>query len=339
MLRRANPRAAGDARHRPDFWIPSEREYVTYVPPDVPAMTTAWELCLFEAYARDAYRANGQIVDLGCWLGATAHALARGLDRNKHVVDPPPAEIFDRFVWTEEMNDISEDIGLGHRYSPGDSYYDDAQANIGIYGDRVRVHRKDLLEYVPADEPIEFLLVDAQKSWDLGHSITTGFFPLLIEGSSYVVQQDFCYHRLDEVATRMITWFLRDHLEVVHHVPLSSSVVFRCTKRIKRGKLPAFTADLLSPEEIDAAYEWCYGCVAEEGRSYIRVGKICHLLDIGLVAEAASEAEGLNEDGMPIHETSRSYALACVDAALGEDESLPHGAIRRALAEAPSAGD
>jgi hypothetical protein len=330
---------------RPDFWIPSEREYHTYVAPDVTAMTTDWELCLYEAFARDAYRGDGQIVDLGCWLGATTRVLARGLDRNKHVEDPAPIEAYDLFRWTLEMDGlVGEDTDVADRFLPGDSYYAETQKNVHGYGDLVRLHERDLVGWVPPAEPIEFLLVDAKKTWPLGHSITTGFFPHLIEGSAYVVQQDFCYHRLNEVATRMITWYLRDHLEPVHHVPMSSSVVFRCTKRIDGSALPAFSADLFTPAAIDEAYEWCCACVPEEDRSYIRVGKVCHLIDIGLADRAAAEAERMRSEEIAIHESSRAYALACADSAegpfgrAGEEDSEALATIRAALREAPSAG-
>jgi hypothetical protein len=327
------------------YWIPSEREYITYEPPDVPAMTSAFELCLFEAYARDAYRGHGLIVDLGCWMGASTHCLARGVDRNKHVADPRPIEVFDLFVWTLEMDRLEAGREIADRYLPGDSYYRDAQRHTQPYGNIVRMHRHDLLDYVPPDHPVEFLVVDAQKSWPLGHSITTGFFPHLIEGKSYVVQQDFCYHRLDEVQTRMIMWYLRDHFEVVHHVPFSSSVVFRCTERIQRQALPAFTPALLTLDQLHAAYEWCYGCVAEHDRTYLRVGKMCHLLDLGLIDEARAEAERFTSDDTQIHQSSREYAFACLDHAQGpfgranvDSDGDAIAAMRSALSEAKSAG-
>jgi hypothetical protein len=344
---RKSPRRGAD-RLPPDFWIPSRLEYETFKPPPVPAMTTPFELCMFETYARDAYTGRGLIVDLGCWLGATTYSLARGLVSNKRVLDAPPIHAFDLFVWDLFMDEIAERIGLQHDYLPGDSYYEAAQGYLGPYGEFVRLIEEHLIGYRPGPDPVEFLLVDAQKNWPLGHSITAGFFPVLMPKVSYVVQQDFCYHRLDEVQTRMIMWALRDHFECIHHVPQSCSVVFRCTKRIDRDALPAFWPGLFDLEDIEKAYEYCYGCVAEADRAYLRIGKICHLVDWGHVEPARSEVSRLASDGTPIYESSRQYALRFLDGgrALSRDEEETVdpsdrealAEIRAVIADAPSAG-
>jgi hypothetical protein len=332
----------------PDFWVPSQLEYETYTPPPPPAMTTPFELCLFETFARDAYTGRGLIVDLGCWLGATTCCLARGLASNKRISEPPPIHAFDLFVWTMLMDEVAEGIGFEHNYFPGDSYYEDVQRYLGRYGEFVRLMKEHLIVYRPGAEPVEFLLVDAQKSWPLGHSITAGFFPLLIPNRSYVVQQDFCYHKLDEVQTRMIMWYLRDHFECIHHVPQSCGVVFRATKRIHRDALPAFRPALFDLDDIHRAYEYCYGCVGEADRAYLRIGKICHLVDWGYTESARSEAIQLASDGTPIYESSRQYALRYLDsdhavAAQAGDGTDPSdrealGEIRAAISGAPAAG-
>jgi hypothetical protein len=146
------------------------------------------------------------------------------------------------------------------------------------------------------------------------------------------------------VQTRMIMWRLRDRFECVHHVPQSCSVVFRCTKRIDRDALPAFWPGLFDLADIHDAYEYCYECVAESDRAYLRVGKICHLVDWGYLEAARSEANRLVADGTPIFETSRAYALellngdAATSGAFDRSALEAVGEIRRALADAPSAG-
>jgi hypothetical protein len=63
------------------------------------------------------------------------------------------------------------------------------------YAAVVRLERRDLLVQPDVQEqPIEFLFIDAQKSWLLGQSIAQTFFPALVPGNSYVVQQDFVWY-------------------------------------------------------------------------------------------------------------------------------------------------
>jgi hypothetical protein len=334
------------AERDPGFWVPSSKEYETFEPPPVPSMTTPFELCLFEAFARDAYTGRGLIVDLGCWLGATTYCLARGLVANKRVVEPPPIHAYDVFVWNLYMDEMAQGAGYDEDHLPGDSYYEETQRFLARYGELVRLLPQYLIGYQPPREPLEFLLVDAQKSWPLGHSITTGFFPLLLPKRSYVVQQDFCYHKLNEVQTRLIMWYLRDHFECVHHVPESCSVVFRCTKEIDANDLPAFWPDLFDLEQVHEAYDYCYGCVGAADRAYLRVGKICHLVAWGHLDAACSEATALSEDGTAIYESSRRYAMRFLDgdrtlypAGMDRHDPASIAEIRRALANAQSAGD
>jgi hypothetical protein len=344
------PTAVRDPARRasanPGFWVPSSKEYETFESPPVPSMTTSFELCMFEAFARDAYTGRGLIVDLGCWLGVTTYCLARGVVANKRIVDPPPIHAYDLFVWNLYMDEMAQGSGYDTDIRPGDSYHEETRRFLARYGELVRLLPEYLIGYEPLPEPIEFLLVDAQKSWPLGHSITTGFFPLLIPKRSYVVQQDFCYHKLNEIQTRLIMWYLRDHFECIHHVPGSCSVVFRCTKRIDPNDLPAFRPGLFDLEQVHEAYDYCYRCVGQAGRAYLRVGKVCHLVEWGHLAAARSEAAALSADGTPIFESSRRYALRFLDgdrtlSPAGMDRHDPAAVeeIRRVLANAPSAGD
>jgi predicted O-methyltransferase YrrM len=45
----------------------------------IPGMTCENELAFLRYYAENKYTGTGEIVDLGCWFGATSIALAQGL--------------------------------------------------------------------------------------------------------------------------------------------------------------------------------------------------------------------------------------------------------------------
>lgn len=105
------------------------------------------------------------------------------------------------------------------------------------------------------------------------------------------------------------------------------------------------TPELFDLDSIHAAYEWCYGCVSEPSRAYLQVGKLCHLVDLGLIDVAGEEAERLAAGGVAIFESSRDYAIGCLgvatrrlNAGLEEGDVERLDAMRRVLSAAPSAG-
>lgn len=87
------------------------------------SMTTDTELCFLESYARWSYTGAGRIADLGCWLGATALSLARGLAASGHAGPEPPIDAYDRFVWEEWMIPIARAIGVPRGYRVGDDFF------------------------------------------------------------------------------------------------------------------------------------------------------------------------------------------------------------------------
>jgi len=270
-------------KRRGQSWLDAlGREYGHYRrPPHAYGMTTDNELHFLETYARDQFTGKGKIVDLGCWYGATTLSLARGLAANRRAAAHRTIEAFDLFEWHEWMDPIAQRVSLPRRFANGQSFYDDVKELLRPYGSLVQVEKQDLSVYVPPAIPVEFLFIDAMKSWDLARNIVSGFFPLLIAETSYVVQQDFAYYFPEMANNHLIMWYLRDHFERVHHVPRSCSVVFRCVKQPTASTLPAFTPSLFSPEMIDDAYEYSVACVSEEMRVMVEVAKLNFLIEQG----------------------------------------------------------
>lgn len=253
-------------------------------------MTTRQELCFVESFTREMFSGRGRIVDLGCWYGATTAALARGLLHNNEAVGNRVVEAFDLFTWQKWMMRHAHRFEhLGKRYEDNDSFLEDVRELLRPYAEVVRLEERDLLARPDTpEEPIEFLFIDAQKSWPLGQSIAQVFFPALIPGISYVVQQDFVWYHPTILSVHLLMWHLRRHFEFVHHVPRSCSSVFRCVESLDPAETPLPPPDSFTLEMIDEAYDWALGCAEPARHDYIKAGKLFSLLERRLY-EAALE--------------------------------------------------
>src|SRR5262249_37872901 len=144
--------------------------------------------------AAEDFKGVGAVVDLGCWLGSTTISLARGLDRNPRPnVRTSQVHAYDRFIWEEWMEERYPFPG-SKLLHPGDSFLDEFQRRTSEVAKRIRVYPGDLLRAEWNGGPIELLLVDAMKSWDLANAIVHVFFPKLIPGRSLILHQDFIHY-------------------------------------------------------------------------------------------------------------------------------------------------
>ncbi len=232
-------------------------------------MTTHREVYLLETYARDAYTGQGKIVDLGCWFGATTFAFSRGLVENKVATGQYRIiEAVDIFVWQNWMNRHGPT-----KYRAGDSFYEEVKneyANV----DFVKVVQRDLLNILPESDPVEFLFIDAMKSWPLANSIIHSYFPSLIPGVSYIVHQDFGWPGAVTSTNHLSAWWFRDSLVPVY--TQDSSVVFECVKPITTSGIK-FTPDLFSDEAVIEAYDWCAANIPKCANS-LRISHLLHLV-------------------------------------------------------------
>jgi hypothetical protein len=213
------------------------------------------------------------------------------------------------------MEPLAEQASLPARYSPGDSFQADVQALLGPLAPLVRLERQDLTTYVPADEPIEFLFIDAMKNWELAAAITSRFLPLTIRGG-YVVQQDFAYYYPEIATNHLIMWLLREHFQPRHHVPHSCSVVFECVRRVEHQQLPPLTPTLFTDDMVDDAYRYATACVSRDMRVMVEFAKLHFLLQQGRAAGAArqlltlGDARGATEPMLRMTEQIAGAAVA-----------------------------
>lgn len=174
-----------------------EVEFQTYRVPTptgdltIKSMLSSLELALLFALAKDHWSGEGEIVDLGCLYGLTTRCFAEGLVRNARVPDAAKAHRIYAF-----------DLFLAENYG----YWSQASQTVHAgswFSDFLSVNRNQLDSIVPCpgdllhmnwgSNPIEILMVDASKSWDLNDWIVKKMFPRLISGKSVVVQQDLVH--------------------------------------------------------------------------------------------------------------------------------------------------
>lgn len=266
-------------------------------------MTIARELAFCESYARECFSGAGRMVDLGCWFGATTFSLARGLARNRRVKTNRRIDAFDLFIWTKWMQLAADPIRMPVKYRDGESFYPEVQELLEPYHDLVHLHQQDLMDYEPEKEPVEFLFIDAFKTWALAGKIVTDFFPLLIPGVSVIVQQDFMFHQPVAATSHLLMWRLRDYFEWLHQIPRSGSVVFLCKRQIERTALPPLEPESFSLEEIDQAYAYSRACVVEDDRrTHVEATKLLFLIERRYCDAALQHAQWLIENRIKFRE-------------------------------------
>jgi hypothetical protein len=225
-------------------------------------MTALSDQRYLERYGRDDYTGAGDVVDLGCWLGSTTIPLAKGLDQNPSF-SSRKVHAYDLFIWADWMKQSSAGTGLEKKFRDGDSFVDEFISRLGGLAPIVEVHQGDLKTAGWSGAPIELLVVDAMKDWDLANAIVRDFYPCLIEGKSLVYHQDFAHYHTPWI--HLIHWRLRDHFAFVDDVDGTCSVVFRCVKQLSpdlcevAGSFEDFGGD-----EVRTAIEHSMSLVSKE---------------------------------------------------------------------------
>ncbi len=258
-------------------------------------MTTSQERRLFNEYGARRYTGAGEIVDLGCWLGSTTVPLAEGLLTNQ-TFDRKNRKIYayDLFIWGDWMN--VQGSYLDGRYKEGDSFVDAYREVIKPYADMVDVNAGDLCQLGwKARKPIEFLLIDAMKSWELANAILRDFFPFLIPGKSHVLHQDFAHFYTPWI--HLLMYRFRDHFALVEDVMDGGSTLFRYTRPIPPADLArSYGFADFTDAEVDRAFAYSLQLVHPHKRNSVWAAKAMtyvhqHQLEKGrAVVEQARQA-------------------------------------------------
>ncbi|MBD3161158.1 MAG: hypothetical protein GF346_03155 [Candidatus Eisenbacteria bacterium] len=262
-------------------------------------MTSSEEQATFIRYAREEHRGIGEMVDLGCWLGSTTISLAKGWRDNPARRDGEDRRIhaYDRFVWHPTMEPIVAGTELRGRWREGDLFLDEFERRVAPWRELIEVYPGDLREQDWIGRPIEFLLVDAMKSWELAGRIVRVFYPHLVPGASLVVHQDFGHDFTSWI--HLLHYRFRDHFALHRDLPHSASTIFRFLEPIppERLELPV-SANSFTDEEIEAAFELSFSLVAERKRPEVAGAKVMAFYHRNDLDRAGREVERLRREGI-----------------------------------------
>jgi hypothetical protein len=265
-------------------------------------MTSKSEQDFCSRYGRELYTGVGEVVDLGCWLGSTTISLARGLRDNSAFIDKHrKVHAYDLFVWFDWMDESLAGTDLVGRFAEGDSFLKEFERRVSDHLELIEIHAGDLTVIRWQEKPIEFLLVDAMKNWDLANAILRDFYPYLIPGKSMVMHQDFAFSPVPWI--HVLQWKLREYFEVCQDVPASPSLVFKFTRAIPAELLTAgYSYDSFSRQNVDETYEYFLDRVSPAKKPNVAAAKVTWFLEQDKVAEAAAAFDDLLRQGVSLSE-------------------------------------
>ena len=279
--------------------------------PDACGMISADERAYYYAYARRLFTGTGEIVDLGCWLGATTISLAAGLAANpRPAASPRRVHAYDRFIWEDWMDGVHllGNPPMVRTFRTQDSFLGEFYERIDGWKDRITVHPADLLvDGWRMERPIECLLVDAMKSWSLTSCILRNFFPWLVPRLSVVIYQDFVFW--GEPWVHLINYRLRAYFTPLHRVPGSPSMVFALRRQVPGELLTVpYSYGSFSSDEIDAAIEYSTSLLPSEARPDILAVKALIHVHRGDLEGARRQLDAYRSQGVPFGPGMRAVA-------------------------------
>lgn len=221
-------------------------------------MTTPEEQSWLYRYAKRDYRGEGEIVDLGCWLGAASIAIAQGLsdlpdDDERRL--RARVHAYDQFLWEGWMEGSVAGTSLAGRLREGESFLPLFAEQTADWRETIVPHPGDLHTQGWGERrPIEILFNDASKSWGLANAIWRDFYPALVPGRSLVVEQDFAHFFTPWV--HVLHYRAREVFEPVEAIPYSGSMVFRLARELP-AELATGALDFVdfTADEVEAAFE------------------------------------------------------------------------------------
>ncbi len=243
-------------------------------------MTVKTEQRFCRHYARDRFTGVGEIVDLGCWLGATTISFSKGLRKNLQIPQESKQKrihSFDLFQWHHTMDHNVKGTELEGVFKPGDSFVSEFEKRTDRWKQHFNVFAGDLNGHTWSGRPIELLFVDAMKAPDTAEAILRKFYPHLIPGVSLVAHQDFAHFFTGWI--HLLQYRLRDYFEVDSEVKRSCTVVFKLKTAIPAALLEQDChLEHATLEEINAAFDYSASIVSEDKQEQIAAARsMAHL--------------------------------------------------------------
>lgn len=224
--------------------------------------------------ARHIYTAEGAVVELGAFCGASTCCLAAGLRDNPRAAGQR-VQSYDRFLADEPYLVDFIRTQFGEALEIGQAFESTFRRATAGFADLIEAHAGDLLEQTwPAHTPIEILFVDIAKTLALSGKVVSEFFPHLIPEKSLVIHQDF-YHPT-AFYLPVVMDFLGDHFSLIEP-GRDWSVVFRLETAIPPEKLATASRYKFSFIQQKTALRRMMRRVGHPGCDYLRLSE-CALI-------------------------------------------------------------
>ena len=187
--------------------------------------------------------------------------------------------------------------GCARHYSPGESFLDEYESRTRSYSDLIAVHPGDLQQLGWSGQPIEILLVDAMKSWQLAESIVETFFRPLLPQKSVLIHQDFKHHYCPWI--HLIQYKLKDYFILEQDIPNSDSVVFRLKKQIDCDLRWLKNLRSLDDQEVSDAFEYAMTLVSEKSEG-VAAAYIMYYIHLNMIDKAKCIFNKFVQEGFPV---------------------------------------
>lgn len=261
----------------------------------IPGMVCSDELAFFGESAARYVGKEGAIVDLGCWMGSTSIALARGILSRSPKADIRGEKVlgFDTFTWDEWMPaSIPYCV-----YRPGESFLPEARRVVRDHGGGVvELIQADLTLYEWKADPIKILLVDAMKSEELTCQITRNFFPSLMTGS-LLIHQDFKHYYTSWL--HILQYRLRQFFRPYQNVVGGGTTAFEVLGPISREAVDrAVDFAGITNEEIDTSFRHSLDLVGSGDCANVAAAHVMHYVHLGRKDQGLEKLEIYRSSGM-----------------------------------------
>jgi hypothetical protein len=209
----------------------------------VPTMLTPEEGNMLSWLGEHYFRGEGDVVELGCFLGGSTVWLASGLERSGRKWT---LHSYDRFL-IDENNKERFLYRAGYPRFDGQDMFPIFCKHIEPFAGNVTARRGDVERHPWQGGPIEILFIDLAKTVATHNFVLDSFFKSLIPGRSIVVQQDYLHHQTPWLIATME--MLHPKLELVswarHH-----SVLFFCREAVTDRDLQRVRYERLRQDEV-----------------------------------------------------------------------------------------
>jgi hypothetical protein len=206
---------------------------------DYPGMTSRTEKAILYNLARHYYLGEGQIVDVGIFLGASTNAFAAGLRSNpealsKVIPGAKPIRSFDIAIWVKafdrhlKQDVVAKAVGPDMTLKEGDSFLPLLNRLLAQHLDLIDFRIGDIVQTARADGPVEIAFYDCLKNQSRDWAAFCAFTPSFIPGHTIVIQQDYFYWSAYDNKIRQE--YLADYFEFIGAA--GASAVFRVTRPI-----------------------------------------------------------------------------------------------------------